>query len=88
MGLPLGLLLMLQQPIIVDGHIDHAVQVMGIDHVALGSEFDGISVLPAPMKDATSLPELVRGLEARGYSDGDVRKILGENFLRLLTAGP
>jgi len=45
-------------------------------------------VLPAPMKDATSLPELVRALEARGYSDGDVRKILGENFLRLLTAGP
>lgn len=69
-------------------HIDHAVQVMGIDHVALGSDFDGISVLPAPMKDATSLPELVRALEARGYSDGDVRKILGENFLRVLTAGP
>jgi membrane dipeptidase len=69
-------------------HIDHAVQIMGIDHVGLGSDFDGISVLPRPMKDATSLPELVRALEARGYSDGDVRKILGENFLRLLTAGP
>jgi membrane dipeptidase len=69
-------------------HIDHAVQVMGIDHVGLGSDFDGISVLPRPMKDATSLPELVRALEARGYSDSDVRKILGENFLRVLTAGP
>jgi membrane dipeptidase len=69
-------------------HIDHAVQVMGIDHVGLGSDFDGISVLPRPMKDATSLPELVRTLEARGYSDADVRKILGENFLRVLTAGP
>ena len=69
-------------------HIDHAVQVMGIDHVGLGSDFDGISVLPRPMKDATSLPELVRALEARGYSDRDVRKILGENFLRVLTAGP
>ena len=69
-------------------HIDHAVQVMGIDHVGLGSDFDGISVLPRPMKDATSLPELIRALGGRGYSDSDVRKILGENFLRVLTAGP
>ncbi len=65
-------------------HIEHAVQVMGIDHVGLGSDFDGISVLPRPMKDATSLPLIGRGLEARGFSDSDVRKILGENFLRLL----
>jgi len=70
------------------GHIDHAVQVMGVDHVGLGSDFDGVSVLPRPMKDATSLPLLVTALRARGYTDGDVRKILGENFLRLLTAGP
>ena len=69
-------------------HIDHAVRVMGIDHVGLGSDFDGISVLPRPMKDATSLPELVRALESRGYSDSDIRKILGENFLRLLIPGP
>lgn len=67
-------------------HIDHAVQVMGVDHVGLGSDFDGISVLPKPMKDATSLPLLTAALRARGYSDGDVRKILGENFLRVLTA--
>ncbi len=67
-------------------HIDHAVQVMGIDHVGLGSDFDGISVLPRPMKDATSLPLLVAGLRARDYSDSDVRNILGENFLRLLSA--
>ena len=67
-------------------HIDHAVQVMGVDHVGLGSDFDGISVLPRPMKDATSLPLLVAGLTARGYGDSDVRKILGENFLRVLSA--
>jgi membrane dipeptidase len=67
-------------------HIDHAVQVMGVDHVGLGSDFDGISVLPRPMKDATSLPLLVAGLGSRGYSDSDVRNILGENFLRLLSA--
>ena len=64
-------------------HIDHAVQVMGVDHVGLGSDFDGISVLPRPMKDATSLPLLVAGLSSRGYSDSDARKILGENFLRM-----
>jgi microsomal dipeptidase-like Zn-dependent dipeptidase len=40
------------------------------------------------MKDATSLPQLIRALEGRGYSDSDVRKILGENFLRVLTGGP
>jgi len=67
-------------------HIEHAVQVMGIDHVGLGSDFDGISVLPRPMKDATSLPEVLRALEARGYSEERLRKILGENFLRVLTA--
>ncbi len=67
-------------------HIDHAVRVMGADHVALGSDFDGIAVLPAPMNDVTSLPLLTRALEARGYSDSDVRKILGENFLRVLSS--
>ncbi len=67
-------------------HIDHAVRVMGVDHVALGSDFDGIAVLPAPMNDVTSLPLLTRALEARGYSDSDVRKILGENFLRVLSS--
>ncbi len=67
-------------------HIDHAVRVMGVDHVALGSDFDGIAVLPAPMNDVTSLPLLTRALEARGYGDSDVRKILGENFLRVLSS--
>jgi len=65
-------------------HIDHAVQVMGVDYVGLGSDFDGISVLPRPMKDATSLPLLVAGLTARGYGDSELRKVLGGNFLRLL----
>lgn len=67
-------------------HIEHAVQVMEVEHVGLGSDFDGISVLPRPMKDATSLPLIAAGLKARGYSDSDVRNILGENFLRLLSA--
>jgi membrane dipeptidase len=69
-------------------HIAHAVQVTGVDHVGLGSDFDGVSVLPRPMHDVTSLPLVVAALRARGYSELDLRKILGENFLRLLTAGP
>ena len=68
-------------------HIEHAVQVMGIAHVGVGSDFDGISVLPAPLNDATSLPLLVAALRARGYGDSDVRMICGENFLRLFS-GP
>src|SRR2546422_7126092 len=67
-------------------HIEHAVRVAGIDHVGLGSDFDGISALPVPMKDAASLPLLVAALTARGYGDSAVRKILGGNFLRVLSA--
>src|SRR5438552_17040463 len=58
-------------------HIYHAVQVMGIDYVGLGSDVDGLSVLPRPMKDATSLPEVVRGLGARAHQHPGVRKITG-----------
>jgi membrane dipeptidase len=63
-------------------HVDHAVQVAGIDHVGIGSDFDGGgSVLP----DAAEFPRLTAGLLARGYREADVRKVLGENHLRLLT---
>src|SRR5438046_8938191 len=67
-------------------HIDHAVQMMGIEHVGLGSDFDGTSILPAPMKDARSLPLVVAALRARGYAGGDDAKILGAAFLRLRSA--
>ena len=62
-------------------HIDHAVQTAGIDCVGLGSDFDGGGLL---LKDATALPEITTGLVARGYTAGDIRKILGGNQLRLL----
>lgn len=65
-------------------HIEHAVTVMGIEHVGLGSDFDGIGVLPPPLKDVTSLPLVAAALGARGFGDSDVRKICGENFLRVL----
>jgi membrane dipeptidase len=64
-------------------HIDHAVKVAGIDHVGLGSDFDGAN-MPFGMEDVTRLPQITQALLERGYSDDDVRKILGENTLRVM----
>src|SRR6266481_3004414 len=65
-------------------HIDHAVKAAGVDHVGLGSYFDGAN-MPYGMEDATRLPKITEALRQRGYSEGDVRKILGENTLRVMT---
>ncbi len=65
-------------------HIDHAVKVAGIDHVGLGSDFDGAN-MPYRMEDASKLPRVTEALLQKGYSEGDVKKILGENTLRLMT---
>jgi len=65
-------------------HIEHAVQVAGIDHVGLGSDFDGIDSAPKGMEDASKLPDLVRELARRGYSEQDLKKILGGNLLRVM----
>jgi len=65
-------------------HIDHAVKVAGVDHVGLGSDFDGAN-MPYGMEDATMLPKITEALLRKGYSEGDVRKILGENTLRVMT---
>lgn len=67
---------------IVD-HIDHAVKLVGADHVGLGSDFDGGS-MPEGMKDATQLPKITEALLRKGYKESDIRKILGENTVRLL----
>lgn len=64
-------------------HIDHAVKVAGIDHVGLGSDFDGAN-MPFGMEHAGKLPQITQALLEKGYSEGDVRKILGENTLRLM----
>lgn len=65
-------------------HIDHIVRVAGIDHVGLGSDFDGFSPPPpAGLEDVTRLPGITAGLLSRGYSADEVRKILGGNFLRV-----
>ena len=65
-------------------HIDHAVKVAGVEHVGLGSDFDGAN-MPYGMEDATKLPRITEALLQKGYSEGDVRKILGENTLRVMT---
>src|SRR5215475_4218184 len=62
-------------------HIDYAVKVAGVDHVGLGSDFDGAN-MPYGMEDASKLPKITDALLRKGYSEGDVKKILGENTLR------
>jgi membrane dipeptidase len=69
---------------IVD-HIDHAVKLVGADHVGLGSDFDGAS-MPEGMDDVSHLPQITDALLKKGYSEADIRKILGENTLRVLAA--
>jgi membrane dipeptidase len=64
-------------------HIDHAVKLAGAEHVGLGSDFDG-AMMPYGMEDASMLPKITDALLKRGYSESDVRKILGENTLRVL----
>jgi membrane dipeptidase len=65
-------------------HIDHIAKVAGVDHVGLGSDFDGVSgATPAGMDSAADLPKITQGLLDRGYSAEDIRKILGGNILRV-----
>jgi membrane dipeptidase len=66
-------------------HIDHIAKVAGVDHVGLGSDFDGVSALPLGMEDVTRLPRIAQALLDRGYSEDDVKKILGGNMLRVMT---
>jgi membrane dipeptidase len=67
--------------------IDHGVQLLGIDHIGIGSDFDGVGgELADGLRTVADFPNLVAGLQARGYSDGDIRKILGENLLRVWRA--
>lgn len=65
-------------------HIDHAVQVGGIDAVGIGSDFDGITCAPAGLEDVTKFPNLTRALLERGYTEEQLRKLYGGNTLRLM----
>jgi len=66
-------------------HIDHAVKLVGPDHVGLGSDFDGAS-MPEGMDDCSHLPQITEALMRKGYSDDNIRKILGGNLLRVMEA--
>jgi membrane dipeptidase len=68
-------------------HIDHVAKVAGIDHVGIGSDFDGVPFtgLPEGMEDISKLPNITYELMKRGYSDADIKKVLGENLLRVMT---
>ena len=64
-------------------HIDHAVNVAGIDHVGIGSDFDGIEVTPKGLEDVSKFQLIFDELTIRGYSDDQIEKIAGANFLRV-----
>ena len=65
-------------------HIDHIVKIAGIDHVGIGADFDGANDMPEGAQDVSMLPNITYELLKRGYSERDIRKILGENLLRVM----
>lgn len=66
-------------------HIDHIVKIAGIDHVGLGSDFDGGISTPEGLQDVSTYPKITFELMKRGYSDQDIKKVLGENLLRVMS---
>ncbi len=70
----------------VADHIDHVKQIAGIDHIGLGSDFDGITSVPVGLEDVSTYPALIAELLRRGYSDDDIHKIAGRNILRVMRA--
>lgn len=68
----------------VVAHIDHVVKIAGVDHVGIGSDFDGISDAPQGLEDESKMPALTAALLKRGYSEPDIKKIMGGNFLRVM----
>ncbi|QDT75173.1 dipeptidase [Lacipirellula limnantheis] len=67
-------------------HIDHIVQVAGVEHVGIGSDYDGVSMLPAQLEDVSTYPYITQALLDRGYSHEDIKKINGGNLLRVMRA--
>jgi membrane dipeptidase len=70
----------------VADHIEHVRSVAGVDHVGIGSDFDGITAVPLGLEDVSKFPDLIAELLRRGWSEEDVRKVAGLNALRVLRA--
>ena len=68
----------------VADHIDHIRELAGIDHIGLGSDFDGITQVPQGLEDVSKYPSLIAELLRRGYKDDEIKKILGQNILRVM----
>lgn len=64
-------------------HIEHVIELVGVDHVGIGSDFDGISTTPTGLEDVSAFPNLIEELLRRGHSEDDIRRICGENLLRV-----
>jgi membrane dipeptidase len=64
--------------------IDHIAKTAGIDHVGIGGDFDGIPIVPKGLEDVSKMPAVTAALLQRGFSESDIRKIMGENFLRVI----
>lgn len=67
-------------------HLDYIVNMIGVDHVGIGSDYDGVNSLPQQLDDVTAMPLITKELLKRGYSKKSIRKILGENFMRIFEA--
>ena len=70
----------------VVAHIDHVVQIAGVDSVGIGSDFDGVGCVPVGLSDVSMWPNLTRALLELGYMQSDIQKIYGENLLRVMSA--
>src|SRR5690606_9216645 len=70
----------------VADHIDHVRDVAGIDHVGIGGDFDGVDSLPEGLSGVETYPSLLAELMRRGWTEADIRKLAGENVLRVMRA--
>ena len=70
----------------VVAHVEHVIQIAGIDHVGIGSDFDGVGCVPAGLSDVSMFPNLTRALLEKGHSAEEIRKIYGGNMLRVFRA--